>query len=398
MNVFKKILIYILEIIIYSWLLVSFCNLFTQMPERIELNAINYTLSADDGISIQDLNQIHKNGISFEKKMKIDTNTGPLSVVVTNDKYEQFNEITLIRGSFFENFASEVGQNLIVISDKLSFDTFRTLNSLGCELELAGNCYTVCGVYKRNAILDDFFGDGTEIVYIPTNSGFDRQYGQNTAIQRIMLKAEKGMSQFEAKTLYHELLSATENVRNYVIKDYIHANRFVSQSGRVFLLLMGLAVVWSLAKIIIQLISFCMNQVSISRNNYVEDRTNQLRMRKQWIVSGVLILIMSLLIGLILHSISFDFYLPNSLIPTDSIIDFTHYKHLLIHTIQTHNANVCYNAPAYEKLFACEMFAKAVFFIASLILSIKMISLFKLITQQALKYIKSKNAMTEIVQ
>ena len=68
---------------------------------------------------------------------------------------------------------------------------------------------------------------------------------------------------------------------------------------------------------------------------------------------------------LILRSAAFELYLPNGLLPDDSLLDWAHYRTLLLGLIQERNVYAAYRAPGYERLFWWEMAVKVLSLFAS---------------------------------
>lgn len=355
MNAWRRILILLAGVLLYLGALDIVLKWFAGMPERIELNAADYALSADEGIDIGELDQIHDRMISFEKTIKAGTSAGALSIVVTNGDYAQFGEIEMIRGSFFSNLASTIGQNFAVISDALAFSEFRTRNAIGAELELNGYCYTVCGVYKGNMALDSLGGDGSERVYIPASSGFDRQYAGDTGIQRILIQTQPEDTSFTGRQLYGELLRVSPNAKNYIVRSYVHANRLVLQTKQWFIFVLGSIAALFLLRAAYRRIAFGISDI------YSTERSGGLSVPEKWrLIRQIgIAAIIAAAACLILRAVCFDVYLPNSLLPDDTLMNWAYYKALLLERIQESNVHIAYKAPGYERLFWCEMAVKA---------------------------------------
>ncbi|MDO5376832.1 MAG: ABC transporter permease [Clostridia bacterium] len=357
MRAWRRVFIFLAGVVLYLGALDVVLKWFADMPERIELNAADYALSAGEGMTIGDLNQMDDRMISFEKTVK----AGALSIVVTNGNYAQFGEIDMIRGSFFGDLSSTIGQNVAVISDTLAFSELKTLNAVGAELDLYGHCYTVCGVYQSNGVLDSLGGDGSERVYIPASSGFDREYAGDTGIQRILIQTQPEDTAFTGRQLYSEWLRVSPNAKNYILRDYVHANRLVLQTKQWFLFALGAAAALCLLRMAYGRIALGVHALGAAKRSGGLRAPEKRRLIGQIAMAAIL----AAAACLILRAAYVDVYLPNGLLPDDTLMNGAYYKALLLERIQESNVYTAYKAPGYERLFWCEMAVKAFSFFAS---------------------------------
>lgn len=94
-----------------------------------------------------------------------------LTIVGTNEFYDQLEHLRFVDGAFFTAEAVQQNKNVVVISDQLSTALFQSDKGAHNVIHLGGEAYEIVGVYKSYRSFNDYvISDGYERVYVPLTS------------------------------------------------------------------------------------------------------------------------------------------------------------------------------------------------------------------------------------
>ena len=224
--------------------------------------------------------------------------TLPVRVVYTDTRYAGLTGLRVQNGAFLPDGANRA----MVIGDNLASDWFLTADILGVELTVGGQTYAVCGVYREEGSLAARLSQtGLAEVYLPLSALPDRK----ARLEGLFLPLENGefltQAADKAARLYDSYLWT------YAQTDYREARLLAEQSGRVVWFLLGVPMVFLLARVFFRRFPGLCRDVTHLRRGY--DRVPRARLW-ELLREGGLCLLLLLGIALVVYWVTFDLYLP----------------------------------------------------------------------------------------
>lgn len=145
-------------------------NAINQIPNAIQMN---YNLaSSEEPLAIADIEslseRISMKNVSFCAELnEIKIKEEAVTPVLTNESLFEVQGVTL-QGEGITKEAVEKGEKIAVISDTLALKLFFNTNAVGKAVNLDGEEYKICGIYKeKRGLINDLSRDGKQRIYIP---------------------------------------------------------------------------------------------------------------------------------------------------------------------------------------------------------------------------------------
>jgi hypothetical protein len=318
-----------------------------RFPPRIMLTAKDYGMDASSAFTPRALEQANRDFASFQKERPGYTKQGVVNVIITNGNYTYHRDFDMAYGAFFPKSAAETGVDLAVIGEGLAFALFNTADAVGSEFDLNGQPYKVCGVFNRNIIYETLTSNGRPDVYIPANSVFDRQNGLDTPVQYMIFIPAAG-DLFAVEKLQDDLTMVSQNIRNYEAANYsVNGLAIVRQSLHVTMFAAGAAVFWLLMSFVIR---DAKKRYAVLRDAYkLMTLKEALTEHAVYCLTGIVLYAGAGVAALVLYRLcAFTPYIPEALIPAESLFDIEHYKNLILERLWKRRQLYAYQPSAYE--------------------------------------------------
>lgn len=280
---------------------------------------------ASGGINAGDLQNINdKRSVPFcgysllpiGVKNEYGTYLPSVEVLQTNQYYDNYIPISLIRGSFIDEKQANKEKRVAIISEKMALHLYQSLDIIGSDLILGEEFYQVVGIYEMPAtFLEQFVGNGKEKIFIPyRNTGEQVKnilLGDITIEDTVEDAKLKVAAAVGKKGLDYKLIQLKEGIH---LLAPLYLLRYI----------MGIS-------LIIIMMKLCIAIFRQGRKGYKRGLKNRYRtqlLKEKWrVVIGVSGALVLLAIGMlwIYKGIQFRLVIPNNYIPRDNIFDFKFY-------------------------------------------------------------------------
>lgn len=287
----------------------------------------------------------------------------------TNSMFIGFYGMQFKKGCFFSNEAEKSGSRVAVIDDALSWELFRTYDSVGKTVEMLGTTFTISGIFRKDdSFLSSLSDDGLPDVYIPARTLL--ALDPSARIGLIQIKMNKGGSErcdFVRTAIY--LLG--KDPSNYMITDLTAVHSLIAQEPKLVIFLAGVFTIYlmlrcclgMLKKLVLELRYLCAEEgfrYAIAKNG-----------RKICLNMAGLAIAMTGAV-LIWNAVKFKVYIPPEYIP-DELIDTGYYADLIRNRIQNGILYRSYIAPGIE------LFTYRALLLSELLFLLSVISFFSLV-------------------
>ncbi|MEG0767637.1 MAG: hypothetical protein RR482_07965, partial [Clostridia bacterium] len=174
----------------------------------------------------------------------------------------------------------------------------------------------------------------------------------------------------EGAALYADLSRVTRNACHYQIHDFSKANRVIDQFRGISFFAMGILVMALLGEVLLRSIA---GQALLIRNAIKTDSLRHIARRNalRWVFLLFLCASMIFACLIIYRATALDLYIPNRIIPSEYILDFGHYKRLIVDRIQASNVFPAYKASGYERLYGFELWQNVFLTGTAVVLSVR---------------------------
>jgi len=326
-------------------------NNFVAVTPRVEIRAKEYNINSLSSVSSRELEQIQERNPAYTKEVSGYANNHQVNISIASYNADVYMNFKLVFGNFFTERATEVGLNVAVISEDLSFTLFNTTNGVGNVLQLNDIPYTVCGIYTQESLYTTLSSNGDESVYIPFNSSFDSRYASEAGLQNIFFMGDNDMmGTFAADNIYKDLQLISTNANNYKVNNYAHAYIIIRQ----FLLISVLILSILLCLRIIQCILAKLKKIHTFFSKFLpyKEINDVIQANSLWLLSQLVSILLLLIIAVIVLRLSlFDLYIPSQYIPDQSLLDFSFYKNIFVDYVREKNALYAYKPSPYEQYY-----------------------------------------------
>lgn len=356
--------------IVFGQILLS--NVFTGISPRVEISSLDYNISNEQAFQYSDLVKFRGYDYSFRKETTGYVMNQPVNIIITNGNYHRFRDFNLGRGSFFTDNASQLGLNLAVISEDLSFQLFKTVDSLRNKVLINDITYTIVGVYKQNTLYNGLSSNGRNDIYIPSNSDFDWQFAADVGIQRLMIYLDENESnEFTGKDINSDLKNITFAIERYLIKDYSKVIVILQQFIKITGFIAAMMLIFLMCKYVFYELK---KQVE-----YIREKLKNLSLKDILVEDLIyflksLISILATFIGIVLlyKLFTFSFYIPSKYISSVQLFDFTLYKQLVLNMLNHKNLYYSFKKSPYAIFYELQIIFNVLCMIFEVTLIIKL--------------------------
>ncbi len=255
-----------------------------------------------------------------------------VKIMLIDEKYTSIYKKIMISGIFPKSNDLDNGQEYIVISDSLSKKLFKSIDTIGNEVNIFNKKYKICGIYKSsNSMLMNLLGDGFDRVFIHYKSFND---DENRPVDFISVKRMQNETLYEIECILK--VKFGDRLTAYKINDYANIYNGLSISNNLILFVIGsLAIIYTV-KFMIKCLLLLGRKVKLHSNHcYI---TGVLRAEfKSIALCFFIITICSPFIVYIVGLIKFNFYLQDQYIPDDNIFDLKFYLEQVLMDVKEKN-------------------------------------------------------------
>lgn len=255
-----------------------------------------------------------------------ETNTVKVGVTGINELAPMFENIRMIRGSFFSKADCREKSRVIVIDDAMAWKLFGSDHVLGYDIDLFGSRFKVTGVMKSDgSVIGKLADDGSVKAYIPIQTYLDIK--KDAGIFYLQYKTDsENASGKNRGDVTAALASMGKDPANYFFTDYNVKKAVMAQKPALLLFFMGLSV---LAAVFFYLIKYMkkniLGMINECKTDYFTHVTVVYRYK---ILKALLFLIFAGSVSVIVWRwIRFNLYVAPDLIP-DDFTDVQYYTDL----------------------------------------------------------------------
>lgn len=296
--------------------------------ERIYPDAISFPLDETVYMRFTDLKS-EQMSLSFTQNGMI-TKPGseqPVSaqITFTDERFGERVSLSFVNGNYFSVADSVEENRWAVISEKTATELFFTTDAVGASLTIGEEEYTVCGVYQSDdSLLWQFSEDNRETVYVPYGA---LENWKALRCQTLLIDPDAAAFTAEASDRVYEWtgqLVDAETCTNY--RDLRAVYRFLT----------GLFWFYAGSLVIVVLLFYAWRQ---GKKGYLRYIKTQRIPKTYWGASLGFVLAA----GLIVWAVSFDAVLPSAMLPTENLLDISHYVTEWIGNIQEFHGSALFD-------------------------------------------------------
>ncbi len=289
-----------------------------------------------------------------------------VAVIATNYTFQNFRDMNVKYGNFFQESDEISTKPVAVIDNKLAWDIFQTDNVVGMEIELLDRTFIIIGVCsEEKSIIRRMAHDGIPKIYIPFETLLDIE--PNTKITNLQIKSEDNNTLDKNREIITRALEAMgREPANYNITDYNIEWASVKQVPLIVTFLLGLMVIYMGLRLIFKeirvLISIIKKECQV---NYILEVVKLNQRRIYFLLLKVVCTL--ILLCLIWKEVSFQPYVSPKYISIN-LFDLSYIKDLFEGQLESVNSNAGYVAPYIENEFnIVKKIVYSLFFISILV-------------------------------
>ena len=263
-----------------------------------------------------------------------------VGITATNELAPVFNDIKIIKGSFFSKGDIRESNKVVVIEERMAWDLFHNDDVVGCYIKLFGSRFKIIGIAASDqSFFTGIVDNGTMQAYIPVETYMN--YSANSGITCIQYGTDSGSAyEDNTKQITNALASISRKGGSYSVCDYNIKGIMMKQKPDSLLFVMGL---FTILAISIFSLKKCCRTIKLFANmcktNYFGKSIRACRIELSKDLG--LLITAALIIILIWKLIRFEPYIPYNLLP-DNLSDLTPYIQRLIQ--QAMNRNLLNNS------------------------------------------------------
>lgn len=252
----------------------------------------------------------------------------PVKLNYTNDNYSEIVPFKFLSGGYFAQNSIHEANHYVVISNLLSVKLFKTYNSVGQQLIINDEKYTICGVYEQpSSILSKISSDGLEQVYLSYSNLIDYE---KAVIQNFYIVNYGSI--FEANVISNAQLPTSQAVQYQSSVNFSDIKKVIVQTKSVVWFLLGMLIIGYTASIFVKKLKMIHSIISTVKSG-----------KKQLIIWMVQLFGCLALISGVWFLVKFPLFIPNKILPPDNIFDIAYYTESIISITQMQNQLGVYN-------------------------------------------------------
>lgn len=297
-----------------------------------------------------------------------------IKLTMIDDQFSSVYKKRMIAGTFPDTDATEQGEPYAVISDSLSIKLFKTVDTVGNEVNIFNKKYKVLGVYySQKSTFWSLFGDGFERVYIPYTS-VENSIEKPVDMIAVNLKEEKTLD--DVKEYLKEKFG--DRFYNYRIFDFKDKSLALSQFNNVILCGVGIMSIIYILMFMTKILHKLWGLIKRRENDYYFLKS--LRVELKTITIGIAMtaagcMVILYLVGLI----KFKLYIPENYIPYDNIFDLNFYAEHMLADIRAVNTTLNYTYSYLQYIYQNVMKFNIFFNTLIMVIFISTMSFFRLL-------------------
>jgi len=327
----------------------------------LEYKKISKSLNTkDNGITFDDLNKVKEKykELTFtgyketlcDVKNKYGNSPGKKAktkMVLTDENYFSLYPYKMIAGGKIDFLSVENGNKIVVISDVLANDLFKSTKVVGNIISLNDENYKIVGVYRENqSFAYSISEDAYERVYVPYTSYSTKNKNESLFLDIFSTRET-------AKTTYKNInnnLSRTlgGGLSLYSIVNYTTLKKISFQYTRIFYFIIGICGIILLIKIALKyfksLAAFFKEKL---KTNYFGEILRNNKKEIFFTSSKILLCLASIII--IFSLIKFNITIDNKYLPNDNIFEISFYRKTYFENMQLKNANESGFSNVYDR-------------------------------------------------
>lgn len=352
------------------------------LSQKLELNLRNENTGKEEQIQLKDAALV-KSGLikcdmsyvrELDSFVQADNGIYPVKACLTDSSFTLFSDISIIKGCFINEAASEKGLNCAVISESLAQKLFGTHDVLGNKFELFNEKYKIIGLYRgKKSIISFFSSDGAERVYIPFKS---HAAFKDIIPKTIFIRCKE----FETKAFREEYVKSLfkTDERVYKINDYYNKSDLLTTLQSLFIFIIGLLAIMIIVRRLIKFYRSGFEHIKgCLEKAYIKE---MLKNEKFFIIRYLLCSLGSIaLIAIIFISIRFKVNIPVKYIPYDNILDWGFYMEKLEALIYDANSSAGYTPSYHEACLGSALILKSILLALSVVSFIFVITHLKIL-------------------
>lgn len=271
------------------------------------------------------------------------------AVIATNYTFQNFRDMNIKYGNFFQENDEISTAPVAVIDNELALDIYQTDNVVGMDIELFNRTFTIVGVSgEEKSLIRRLADDGIPKIYIPFETLLDIE--PSTKISSLQIKSEDNNTLDKNREIITRALEEIgKEPAKYNITDYNIKWASVKQIPLMVTFLLGIMVIFMGLRFILKeikvLISILKKECQV---NYILD---VLKLNQRRILFLLLKVVCTLiLLCLIWKEVSFQPYVSPKYISVN-LFDLSYIKDLFESQLESINSNNGYVVPYMEYEF-----------------------------------------------
>lgn len=316
--------------------------------------------------SIDNTDSLPSQEVTFTTTSRAKIDGKQVSVIGTDSKYPDFENMQFYSGGFFNKTAETSAEKVVVIDEPLAWDEFGSLNVVGNTLEMFDQEFRVIGVVAPDkSIITTLSDSGLNNAFIPLDTLL--KMDKTTRINSLQIRNNdpglNGQNYTDAENVLGKL---DKNPEDYYISDFNKTTTLIEQKPRILVFIAGIAT------ILVLLQAFISRGREVSKyihrkcqDEYLNStlKTNTAEMLKKSLIMVLLIIV----IIWFWIKIRFTVYIPPEYLP-QQLIDLKFYSDLFQKGINDSVVNQGYMASLAEiRLSSTRLLSNCLFYIALLI-------------------------------
>lgn len=250
-------------------------------------------------------------------------------VVGTNSAYPDFEKLQFYGGSFFNPIAQDSAAKVVVIDERLAWDTFGSLQVVGDTIEIYEEKLKIIGVIAQDRSLLGLLCDpGIGKAYLPLNTLLTLHNPAPISTLQIR-NQEQGQNHTKAEEILTKL---HKNPEDYTIIDRQAQTTLIAQKPRILMFIIGLACLLALLQILIQQSKTLVAHMQRECQDQYLGQVLKNSKKKLGQTIGIMALLL-MAMGYIWVNIQFEMYIPPENLPNDRI-EVTFYLDMFKNEIQ----------------------------------------------------------------
>ncbi|UZW16212.1 ABC transporter permease [Clostridium pasteurianum] len=268
-------------------------------------------------------------------------------MVLTDENYFNLYSYKMIAGGKIDFLSVKNGNKIVVISDVLANDLFKSTKVIGNIISLNDENYKIVGVYRENqSFAYSISEDGYERVYVPYTSYSTKNKNESLFLDIFSTRETSKNSYKNINNNLSRTLGGSLSLYNIV--NYTTLKKISFQYTRIFYFIIGICGIILLIKIALKyfksLAAFFKEKL---KTNYFGEILRNNKKKILFASSKILLCLVGVMI--IFNLIQFNITIDNKYLPNDNIFDISFYRKTIIDNMQLKNANESGFSNVYDR-------------------------------------------------